>query len=457
MPRSNASFLGQLLGTSQKITTSALDDSVSASLGGGVTAYATAAVLPLSGNAVGDQAFVNETGRLYIFTGTGWYNIALINTNPTITSGANASYDLSTDGTPTVLTLVANDPEGVPITWSYSVTTGSLSNGGGVSATVTQADNVFTITPSTNEAYVGDFGITFTASDGVNLATSASTFSLAWAPPTVEYLIVAGGGSGGGMTTGGSYHGAGGGGGAGGYRAFTTVVAFGNTYDIIIGAGGAGLNSSVGNAGTNTKIFGFPAHTVFGGGNGGRGNNGQNAGSGGSGGGGTREAIEGGDGMPGNGYSGGTNGPGGGNGSGGGGAGGVGGNGINVPGPGGVGLDWQSLGTFYAGGGGGGGGGNVITTPGAGGNGGGGTGGANSTNGNNGGNASANTGGGGGGGSSTQNSSSSTAGGNGGSGVAILRYADTFPPAASTTGSPTITVAGGYRVYKFTHSGSITF
>ena len=54
MPRSNASFLGQLLGTSQKITASALDDSVSASLGGGsgVTAYATAAALPLSGNTV---------------------------------------------------------------------------------------------------------------------------------------------------------------------------------------------------------------------------------------------------------------------------------------------------------------------------------------------------------------------------------------------------------------------
>ena len=45
MPRSNASFLGQLLGTSQKITASALDDSVSASLGGSVTAYATAAAL----------------------------------------------------------------------------------------------------------------------------------------------------------------------------------------------------------------------------------------------------------------------------------------------------------------------------------------------------------------------------------------------------------------------------
>jgi hypothetical protein len=45
----------------------------------------------------------------------------------------------------------------------------------------------------------------------------------------------------------------------------------------------------------------------------------------------------------------------------------------------------------------------------------------------------------------------------GGSGIVILRYADTYPAATSTTGSPTITVSGGYRIYKFTASGSITF
>jgi hypothetical protein len=39
----------------------------------------------------------------------------------------------------------------------------------------------------------------------------------------------------------------------------------------------------------------------------------------------------------------------------------------------------------------------------------------------------------------------------------IIRYADNFPAATSTTGSPTITVTGGYRVYKFTGSGTITF
>jgi hypothetical protein len=38
-----------------------------------------------------------------------------------------------------------------------------------------------------------------------------------------------------------------------------------------------------------------------------------------------------------------------------------------------------------------------------------------------------------------------------------LRYPDSFSAASATTGSPTITVSGGYRIYKFTSSGSITF
>jgi hypothetical protein len=49
------------------------------------------------------------------------------------------------------------------------------------------------------------------------------------------------------------------------------------------------------------------------------------------------------------------------------------------------------------------------------------------------------------------------AGGTGGSGVVIIRYADTFASATSTTGSPVITVSGGYRIYNFTSSGTITF
>jgi hypothetical protein len=47
--------------------------------------------------------------------------------------------------------------------------------------------------------------------------------------------------------------------------------------------------------------------------------------------------------------------------------------------------------------------------------------------------------------------------GAGGSGFVCIRYPDTFDLAVATTGSPTITTSGGYRIYQWTGSGSVTF
>lgn len=138
------------------------------------TVYATADNLPGTATT-GDQAFVTATNRLYIWNGSGWYNIALINTNPSI-SGVNSSYELASDGTATTVTITATDPEGLPITYSIaSDTSGNI-------ATVTQgtgaSSNVFTITPSTNDSNAGTFSLTFRASDGVNIASSIAAFTL---------------------------------------------------------------------------------------------------------------------------------------------------------------------------------------------------------------------------------------------------------------------------------------
>ena len=133
--------------------------------------------LPNSPTA-GTMGYVTSNNKLYIYTGSGWYVVAAVNQTPTV-SGANASYTLATDQTPTVVTLSATDPEGLPITWS------STTSGLGSIATVTNVDNVFTITPSADTG--GTFSVTFRASDGVNIGTANSSFSLVFTVENSNY------------------------------------------------------------------------------------------------------------------------------------------------------------------------------------------------------------------------------------------------------------------------------
>ena len=137
-------------------------------------AVTVAADLPMTGNEIGAMAYVAESNRLYVWNGSGWFEVALVNTNPTIIDGGSATYELNNDGTPTVITLAANDPEGVPLTWSYAVSSGALED-----TTVTNEGAVFTITPGETAA---TFDLTFTASDGVNVDTSTSAFTLSFGP-----------------------------------------------------------------------------------------------------------------------------------------------------------------------------------------------------------------------------------------------------------------------------------
>jgi len=159
------------------------------SAGISATQYDSIGDLPLSGVTAGTKAFINDSDRLYISNGTGWYSIALTNASPSITSvldsdGGTTPFTLATDGSATVITVSATDSDGFPITYNYSVTSGSLTNGGGTTATVTQgtgADtNKFTVTPSTTEAYAGTFELTFTISDGVGQTNSTNSFSLSF-------------------------------------------------------------------------------------------------------------------------------------------------------------------------------------------------------------------------------------------------------------------------------------
>jgi len=129
------------------------------------------ALIAKTGMSTGDKAYLTSNNNLYLYIGTGWYLIASVQNNaPSAITNVNSSYDLSIDGTPTVITAASTDPEGFPLTWSYAVTSGSLG-----ATTISQTDNVFTITPSTNSADEGEFTLTISATDGTNGAVNTAT------------------------------------------------------------------------------------------------------------------------------------------------------------------------------------------------------------------------------------------------------------------------------------------
>ena len=146
---------------------------------GGATVYADmAALIAATGMSNGDFALVAANNNIYVYNGAGWYKIATVqNDSPSAITGVNGTYELAIDGTATTITAVSTDPEGFPLTWSYSA------SGLGNIATVSNTDNVFTITPSTTEADAGTFTLTINATDGINGAVSTST-SL-----TLEFII----------------------------------------------------------------------------------------------------------------------------------------------------------------------------------------------------------------------------------------------------------------------------
>jgi hypothetical protein len=350
-----------------------------------------------------------------------------------------------TPGAPTIGTASVVGPTSVSITF-----TAPASNGGFAitSYTVTSSPGNITSTGSSSPITVTGlttgttytFTVTATNSLGAGPASSASNSAIP--SITMDYLVVAGGG-GGGMTPPQGY---GSGGGAGGLLTASNIgISSGITYTITVGAGGtrATYGGTIPTIGGNSIISGsgFSTVTSIGGGRGST--NGENGGgNGGSGGGGGKSSLAGKGVYPGStyidaprqGYDGG-------NGDGtyggaGGGAGAAGGSGSSAAG--GIGLSSSITGTatYYAGGGGGGdsglgglgGGGSSISENGV-----------------------ANTGGGG-----AASPGASTYSGTGGSGVVILRFPSSIT-VSTTTGSPTITTDGSFKVYKYTASGSITF
>ena len=167
---------------------------------GGVSVFANVNAMAASSANPGDLAYVTATKKLYVHNGSGWYSFTSeVNSTPVISSPASgATVSLGTDGAATTIEIAATDADpGTTLQFSYAVTTGSLANGGGTTATITSSatsngtysalapstnttNTFFKITPTTNTLYAGNFTLTFSVSDSVNVATTVQNFRLAF-------------------------------------------------------------------------------------------------------------------------------------------------------------------------------------------------------------------------------------------------------------------------------------
>ena len=131
-----------------------------------LTTYATTASLPLSAGA-GTMAYVTGNNRLYIYN-SGWYAIAAVNQTPTFSNAPAATVTVENINSYTT-TLAATDPEGLPIVYGYTIN----ANLNSANASINSSTGVFNANFATAS---GDPSITFTASDGINIATSTTIF-----------------------------------------------------------------------------------------------------------------------------------------------------------------------------------------------------------------------------------------------------------------------------------------
>jgi hypothetical protein len=140
---------------------------------GGIASASSYATLPTSPNEK-DMVWVTSEKQLYIYDGTEWDRFYTdTNATPDWTTEPPDAAVLAKDGTATVQTVVASDPEGFPIEYSHDTNPSNQAQ-----ATISQTNNVFTITPSTNTSNEGSFTLRYRASDGIHSTSRSTVYQL---------------------------------------------------------------------------------------------------------------------------------------------------------------------------------------------------------------------------------------------------------------------------------------
>ena len=147
---------------------------------GATTSYANTAAFPSSGNTVGDLAFAQDTNTLYVWDGSEWDRISSGNDeSPIIINEPPTTHTLSSDGTPSTVTMVAEDPEGFDISYGIAYkTAGNALPNQLASATTVNANGEFTFTPTSNTSNAGSFRARLSASDGAKTTNRFVDFAL---------------------------------------------------------------------------------------------------------------------------------------------------------------------------------------------------------------------------------------------------------------------------------------
>ena len=141
--------------------------------------YANPAALPSVGNTFGEMALVQSTNRMYVWNGSGWYHVAIVNTNPSFTTSPLSDYTFDGDSPRNniTITVAATDPESLGVSFSFE-TGGQMDS----MADITQDSSVFTLVPKGNDSLTEGANLTgsltIKASDGVNIVPAVSQFTL---------------------------------------------------------------------------------------------------------------------------------------------------------------------------------------------------------------------------------------------------------------------------------------
>lgn len=142
-----------------------------APLGGGMEVASDVASLPMDNStSQGDLYFTEGSSKLWMRGNNAWYNITLVNTNPSFT--VNGDILIVPTGGPLVITPEGGDPEELPVEWSYQL------EGDSTAFSVSITDGVYTITESGTTPTTGTATLTLTASDGINTGSQQVTLFL---------------------------------------------------------------------------------------------------------------------------------------------------------------------------------------------------------------------------------------------------------------------------------------